>query len=439
MNCEEQGVTKFMYTKIPYFKEVMVSAFSCDHCGAKNSEVQFAGKLDDYGVRYEVNVINTVAFDRTIVKSDYATIKVPEAGLEIPPETQKGSIKTIEGYFLATMEGLQAMQEERRKFDPITAGKIDEYCETLRQYKDGEKMPFTFILEDPSGNSFVQNPSAPTADQYCKRSQWIRSAEEYKAMGYSVDEATLQAENDQLRLQEKAVEEIKGMFGDVKNKVSQSKEEQDALLDKAKASAVKMGSKAVATAGFVDFSKSVEDQGHLNDLEEGDARAEVMSFPTPCYGCQLTGTVQMCTSSIPFFKEIIIMAFVCEHCGYRNSEIKEGGGIGEKARKITFSVEEPADLNRDVFKSNTAKFTIKELGFDMAPGSLGSMYTTVEGLLAKLIDELEANNPFGRGDSKQDDKFLGFIGELKAMRQGEKPFTLILDDAADNCFIYNPL
>ena len=132
MNCEEQGVTKFMYTKIPFFRQVLVSAFSCDHCGAKNSEVQFAGKLEDYGVRYEVNVINGVAFDRTVVKSDYATIKVPEAGLEIPPETQKGSIKTIEGYFLATIEGLQAMQEERRKFDPITAGKIDEYCETLR-------------------------------------------------------------------------------------------------------------------------------------------------------------------------------------------------------------------------------------------------------------------------------------------------------------------
>ena len=126
----------------------------------------------------------------------------------------------------------------------------------------------------------------------------------------------------------------------------------------------------------------------------------------------------MCTSSIPFFKEIIIMAFVCEFCGYRNSEIKEGGGIGEKAKKITFSVQEPADLNRDIFKSNTAKFTIKELDFDMAAGSLGSMYTTVEGLLAKLIEELEANNPFGQGDSKSDGKFIDFINKIKQFREG---------------------
>ena len=38
--------------------------------------------------------------------------------------------------------------------------------------------------------------------------------------------------------------------------------------------------------------------------------------------CDKMGNVQMCFSSIPFFKEIIIMAFVCDYCGYRNSEIK---------------------------------------------------------------------------------------------------------------------
>jgi zinc finger protein len=129
MECEEQGKTVFMYTKIPFFKEIMISSFSCEHCGHRNSEVSFAGKLEDYGVKYEVNVINNVAFNRTVVKSEFATIKVPECGLELPPQTQKGSIKTIEGYFATTIEGLSAMQEERRKYDPTTAEKIDEYIE----------------------------------------------------------------------------------------------------------------------------------------------------------------------------------------------------------------------------------------------------------------------------------------------------------------------
>jgi zinc finger protein len=176
-------------------------------------------------------------------------------------------------------------------------------------------------------------------------------------------------------------------------------------------------------------------------LKEGldDVRAEVMKFPTPCYNCDKTGNVQMCFSSIPFFKEIIIMAFVCDFCGYRNSEIKEGGGISEKAKRITFTVNDPKDLSRDLFKSETAKFTIKELDFDMEPGSLGSLYTTVEGLLAKLIDELTQNNPFGQGDSANDKKYLEFLKKLEDMKDAKTlPFTLVLDDAAANCFIYNP-
>jgi len=429
MNCEKNGVTKFMLTKIPFFKEIMVSAFQCDHCGMKNSEVSFAGKLEDYGVKYEVNVINNIAFDRTVVKSEFATIRVPEIGLEIPPATQKGSIKTIEGYFATTIAGLQDMQEERRKFDPITAQKIDDYCKTLQEYSTGKKLPFTFIVEDPSGNSFVQNPSAPTADQYCKKTTWIRNREEYEIMGYPVDQATLMAEQDRLQQADPNAAGPKTVVKEGK-KTTQTKEEQEALLEKAQKHAVRADGAVVQAAG-VDFGRSVSDQKAGNE-------AEVMKFPTPCSNCTAMGNVQMCTSSIPFFKEIIIMAFICDDCGYRNSEIKEGGGISDKAKKLTLNVSHPDLLNRDIFKSDTAKFTIKELGFDMEPGSLGSVYTTVEGLLVKLIDELTNNNPFGGGDSATDRKFLDFLDRLGEFKDGKKPFTLILDDAADNCFIYNP-
>ena len=132
------------------------------------------------------------------------------------------------------------------------------------------------------------------------------------------------------------------------------------------------------------------------------------------------------------------MCFSCDFCGYRNSEIKEGGGMGDKGKKIVLTVDEPKDLNRDVFKSNTARFIIPEIGFDMDSGTLGSCFTTVEGLLMKAHEELESNNPFGKGDSKMDGKFLDFLRKLKSCQDGETPFTLVLDDPADNCFVYNP-
>jgi zinc finger protein len=174
-------------------------------------------------------------------------------------------------------------------------------------------------------------------------------------------------------------------------------------------------------------------------VADDDPRKMVSKFPVPCYTCDKMGNVQMCYSSIPFFKEIILMAFVCDFCGYRNSEIKEGGGIGEKAKKITLRVKDDTDLNRDIFKSATAKFSIPELGFDMDAGSMGSLYTTVEGLIMKAHAELETNNPFGKGDSKDSDKFMEFLDKLTALRSGTIPFTIILDDPADNCFVYNPM
>ena len=75
----------------------------------------------------------------------------------------------------------------------------------------------------------------------------------------------------------------------------------------------------------------------------------------------------------------------------------------------------------------------------MEPSSLRSVYTTVEGLLVKLIDQLKINNPFGQGDSANDKKFMAFIGQLEEYKDGKKyPWTLVLDDPADNCFVYNP-
>jgi len=147
----------------------------------------------------------------------------------------------------------------------------------------------------------------------------------------------------------------------------------------------------------------------------------------------------MCTATIPFFKEIIIMAFSCEKCGHKSSEIKQGGGISDKATKITFNFQHPDDLNRDIFKSDTTFLKVPELDMELQPGTLGSMYTTIEGILDKIVTHLEEVNPFGKGDSKtESDTFLSFLDKLRVLKEGNKPFTLELDDPLSNCFIYNP-
>lgn len=132
------------------------------------------------------------------------------------------------------------------------------------------------------------------------------------------------------------------------------------------------------------------------------------------------------------------MAFTCDYCGYRNTEIKQGGGVSDKATRIVFHAKDKKDLNRDVFKSDSGIMAIPELDFAMAPGTLGGVYTTIEGLIDKVATNLEENNPFGMGDSATNRLYLEFIKKLKKLKDDFTPFTLILDDALSNCFIYNP-
>ena len=49
-----------------------------------------------------------------VVKSDTTTASVPELEFEIPPETQKGVITTVEGLLREAADGLSALQPERR-------------------------------------------------------------------------------------------------------------------------------------------------------------------------------------------------------------------------------------------------------------------------------------------------------------------------------------
>ncbi len=65
---------------------------------------------------------------------------------------------------------------------------------------------------------------------------------------------------------------------------------------------------------------------------------EAVIFDSICTVCHKMGEQRMCTTCIPYFKEIIVMAFSCNNCGYKDSEAKVGGGYTEKGKKITLKV-----------------------------------------------------------------------------------------------------
>jgi C4-type Zn-finger protein len=52
------------------------------------------------------------------------------------------------------------------------------------------------------------------------------------------------------------------------------------------------------------------------------------------------------------------MSTNCERCGYRDNEVKAGGAINEKGRKITLKVEDKEDLSRDILKVRSFSFCL---------------------------------------------------------------------------------
>ncbi|KAM3331312.1 hypothetical protein ACQJBY_027366 [Aegilops geniculata] len=158
MRCGENGTTRLLLTTIPNFREVVLMAFECPHCNERNNEVQFAGQLQPKGCCYRLEVPQgqNEVLNRQVVKSDSATIKIPELDFEIPPEAQRGTLSTVEGIIMRAVE-LQALQDERKKADPQKAEAIDQFLIKLRSLGSGETV-FTFVLDDPAGNSFIENP-----------------------------------------------------------------------------------------------------------------------------------------------------------------------------------------------------------------------------------------------------------------------------------------
>jgi zinc finger protein len=84
--------------------------------------------------------------------------------------------------------------------------------------------------------------------------------------------------------------------------------------------------------------------------------------------------------------------------------VKPGGSISAKARRVSLRVKGREDLKRDVMKSDTAGCSIPEIELELTPGTLGGKYTSLEGLLNDIREQIQKVNQFHLGDSGVDDR-----------------------------------
>jgi zinc finger protein len=382
-NDLHQGITRLLLTRIPFFREIIIMSFYCPHCNFKNSEIQSAGEIQQKGSRYELRLTTPADFARQVVKSDTCVVKFIELDIEVP--AGRGQLTNVEGLLSMILEDLELQQPDRKEQIPEVWAKIDEIITKGRKMIAGEGFPFRVELDDPAGNSWIEPDQKDGVGKWSKV-EYARTLEQNEALGLSA--------GDEEEIQTAAAEQ--------------------------------------PTAA------SFEDEDIIPN--------EVYSFPATCPGCSKSCITHMKMVEIPHFKQVVIMSTVCDHCGYRSNEVKTGGEVPEKGKKITLKVEGPADLGRDILKSESCALECPELKLSVNPGTLGGRFTTVEGLLTQVRDDLhqqifDVGDDTGAGGdslpSKVKQTWKSFFDDLNKAIKGEKKFTVVLKDPLASSYVQN--
>ena len=408
MNCEKNGTTRMLLTRIPYFREIIIMSFDCPHCNFHNNEIQSAGEIQPKGARYALRVEKEADLQRQVVKGDNCVFRIEDIDLEIP--AGKGQYTNVEGVISGVRQDLESNQAARMEQMPEVGEKVQKVIDDLKDMLEGKRFPFMVSADDISGNSWIEWSPGDAKGKWAK-SEYNRTPQQNGMLGLG-DEVLAPGHQH----------------------------------DAAPATEIRPEYHA---SNLVGADAPIAPATNNVDAEDDIVENQVYSFPASCPGCTRPCATNMKMVNIPFFKQVVLMSTVCEHCGYRSNEVKTGGEVPEKGKKITLKVTTKEDLSRDILKSESAALVCPELQLRVEPGTMGGRFTTVEGILANIRKDLRAqafgledgDAPLptnGAGDSMTDeskrswDDFFGSLGEAI---DGQKPFTLVLEDPLASSYV----
>lgn len=112
-------------TRIPYYKELIISSFDCPHCNYKNNQLDPATEIKPQGVRMSLKIDNKEDLDRYVITTDYTSIQVLDLDFEIPPMSQRAQVTTVEGIIAKTVTNLSEQKKVIDLTHPEIASKME--------------------------------------------------------------------------------------------------------------------------------------------------------------------------------------------------------------------------------------------------------------------------------------------------------------------------
>jgi len=155
--CQSEGSMEFesKTEEIPYFGEIMESTMHCFKCGYRHSDMICLEQKDP--IRYSI-WINKDNLNARVVRSQTATVSIPELGLKVEPGPKsQGYVSNIEGILNrfedAVKTALNFVEDEESKNNALNI------LDNLEKIKNGE-MDVEIIIEDPFGHSTIIHEDA---------------------------------------------------------------------------------------------------------------------------------------------------------------------------------------------------------------------------------------------------------------------------------------
>ena len=155
--CKIKGSLEFKTKteEIPYFGEIMESTVICGECGFKHSDIICLEAKEP--VKFELK-IDKNKMNVRVVKSQSATVCIPELGLKVEPGPQsQGYVSNVEGilerFEKAVKTALNWAEDDQSKNNAV------KILEEIEEIKKRDKIA-TLIIKDPFGHSLIEDETA---------------------------------------------------------------------------------------------------------------------------------------------------------------------------------------------------------------------------------------------------------------------------------------
>jgi zinc finger protein len=148
-----QKTLSLMDTKkeIPYFGMCYLFSMDCSNCGYHKSDIESEKQQDP--CRYTIEINSDKDMSIRVVKSSFASIKLPHIGSIEPGPSSNGYVTNIEGILNRMIKQLEnIMQSEEEEEETIK--KTKNMIKKLKRVIWGQEKQ-KLIIEDSTGNSAI--------------------------------------------------------------------------------------------------------------------------------------------------------------------------------------------------------------------------------------------------------------------------------------------